>query len=903
MKSFQSVHFNGVFRDYQKGVIERTSKHLKDGKIHIVAAPGSGKTVLGLELIRALGSPALVFSPSVTIRRQWGERFEEKFLPQGESVDGYVSYDLKNPSLITSVTYQALHAAVTKQQLSSESESESESDEDETERESKEDFADFDIYSLLGRSGIKTICLDEAHHLKSEWQKALEAFISAVQGDVKIISLTATPPYDSTPAEWSRYISLCGEIDEEIFVPQLIAQKNLCPHQDFVFFSYPTEDENRLIREYKIKGVRTSQEILQSPLLPKLIFSCISEKASDRSEELILDNMAGFSSLFSCAEYVGLSIPKNLLRAAYGSEKKPEYNIYTAETAFNFVLGNPEIFSRPLCEELRQTLAENGLIDRKKVCLASNEKLDKQLVSSVGKLESIDRIVKSEGENLGEKLRMLVLTDYIKRDLLKLLGTDETIGAMGAVPVFESIRRSCGGVKLALLSGTLVIVPDASADEIGEIAFSMQMRCTSRHIENTSHSELTVSGSNKNKVSLLTEAFQRGLFNVLVGTKSLLGEGWDSPCINSLILASFVGSFMLSNQMRGRAIRTDRNDAEKVSNIWHLTTVEPAVKGKDESEQMLFDRVLRNSSSLPGNDFATLKRRFDCFLAPAYHSDIIESGMDRIDILVPPFDKAGIDRINAQMLVLASDRKGTNKRWFDSLHGKICPEILDVVEIKKPVSPKRYAAKNAVLCVLFAILTAGSTVTRAKVGEGFINSLLSFALLAAAAVFGILLLRALLRLIRCSTPKRTVSALSKCVLKALNKNGLLESRNARAAVKNDVRGKSICCMLTNASVHDKKVFSACMSEILRAPDDPRYVLVGRGLFGPNHYLSYACPAVLGTKKETVAPLVHALKSSAGKFEPCYTHNPAGHRELLQCRKKSYINASESLVRSKKIVVC
>ena len=52
-------------------------------------------------------------------------------------------------------------------------------------------------------------------------------------------------------------------------------------------------------------------------------------------------------------------------------------------------------------------------------------------------------------------------------------------------------------------------------------------------------------------VAVVTELFEEGRINALVGTKSLLGEGWDAPCINSLILATYVGSFMLSNQMRG----------------------------------------------------------------------------------------------------------------------------------------------------------------------------------------------------------------------------------------------------------------------------------------------------------------------------------------------------------------
>ena len=57
-------------------------------------------------------------------------------------------------------------------------------------------------------------CLDEAHHLKNEWQRALEKFIAALPNGVKVISLTATPPYDAEGGEWSRYIEMCGEIDE-----------------------------------------------------------------------------------------------------------------------------------------------------------------------------------------------------------------------------------------------------------------------------------------------------------------------------------------------------------------------------------------------------------------------------------------------------------------------------------------------------------------------------------------------------------------------------------------------------------------------------------------------------------------------------------------------------------------
>lgn len=50
--NFENIEFHGTFRDYQQRVLDNANKYLKDGKINIVAAPGSGKTILGLELIR-----------------------------------------------------------------------------------------------------------------------------------------------------------------------------------------------------------------------------------------------------------------------------------------------------------------------------------------------------------------------------------------------------------------------------------------------------------------------------------------------------------------------------------------------------------------------------------------------------------------------------------------------------------------------------------------------------------------------------------------------------------------------------------------------------------------------------------------------------------------------------------
>ncbi|MCR5484165.1 MAG: DEAD/DEAH box helicase family protein [Clostridiales bacterium] len=897
-KNFNKVKFAGTFRDYQQGVLDRAQKHLRDGKIHIVAAPGSGKTVLGLELICRLKSPALVLSPSVTIRQQWGERFCEKFLPKGENIDDYVSYDLKSPSLITSVTYQSLHAAVSKQI------SDGENDEDEFSENVVEDYTQFDIFALLKTAGIKTICLDEAHHLKSEWQKALEKFIETVKSSVTIIALTATPPYDSTRVQWNRYISLCGEIDEEIFVPQLVIQKTLCPHQDFVFFSYPTEDELSVSESHKIKGAKTAEIIIRSGIMNDIVTNSPVFLDPEKHADTISDNLSSFYALAACINRAGLEIPRKFAAEACIETSDLRYDLFKAEDAFNFIIGDPALFSDEISEEIRSRLSASGLIEKNKVCLITTDKITKQLISSTGKLYGINEIVKAESAALGKKLRMLILTDYIKRDMMKLVGTNEEITSMGTVPIFESVRRSCPeGVKTAMLSGSMVMIPDESSDEICEVAKAMNVAYSLKKIENTYHSEIILSGSNKNKVAVITSAFQKGLINVLIGTKSLLGEGWDSPCINSLILASFVGSFMLSNQMRGRAIRTDYNDPDKVSNIWHLVTVEPTVSADNEKDRALYKEILYDDKKIYGSDYETLKKRFDCFLAPAYNFETVESGTDRLDVITPPFDKSGIERINGAMLHEAANRTKTAENWIKSLHGSKHPEVLDVAEITNPAAPKNGVGKNKFIAFLDGLLMLLLLILRIKSNaHGFFGFILTALLIVVPVILLVNLLKNVKYIKNSTDEKRNISSVSKCVARSLKEIGAVDKSETEPEITEFTEGssKKIYCSIRAASAHDKKVFARAIAETFSAIEDPRYVVIKEGFSGKQYYTSLSCPSAIGTKKENAEKFSRDLKGYLGKFIPVYTRNEAGRTELSKCRKNSYLNSAKCTVKIKKI---
>src|SRR5215813_13415113 len=104
------MNFRKDWRVYQSRLLGRLDRYHANKRLHVVAAPGSGKTVLGLEVIRRISQPTLVLAPTITIRDQWVDRLVELFLAPGSHRPEWVSTDLHNPMFLTVATYQALHA-------------------------------------------------------------------------------------------------------------------------------------------------------------------------------------------------------------------------------------------------------------------------------------------------------------------------------------------------------------------------------------------------------------------------------------------------------------------------------------------------------------------------------------------------------------------------------------------------------------------------------------------------------------------------------------------------------------------------------------------------------------------------------------------------------------------------
>ena len=324
--------------------------HLRDNKLHIVAAPGAGKTTLGIEIIARLNRPALVLCPTNTIKTQWQERVCDSFLAEDDY--GLVSTNIREPRFITISTYQALLASFCSSDEAADEdvvkgEVSEESDDEDGEKEGnirlsgrfKKDKAD-EIINNLRNAGISLICYDEAHHLRKEWWKAL-TFLNDNLKPKQTLALTATPPYDVDLAEWKRYQTLCGEIDACISIPELVKNGDLCPHQDFIHFSTLRDNERTVLYEFrrnieKLMGTLTSDTELHDSLEKMEIL-----EADDSDVETILDSPEFYVSIASLLHSKGYAIPSSFLSIFDSTQDElPQFDYKQASVFFNGFFSN-----------------------------------------------------------------------------------------------------------------------------------------------------------------------------------------------------------------------------------------------------------------------------------------------------------------------------------------------------------------------------------------------------------------------------------------------------------------------------------------------------------------------------------------------------------------------------------
>jgi superfamily II DNA or RNA helicase len=927
MDSFPpSIQFRKPWRSYQQRVLSELEDHLDDRHLHIIAAPGSGKTVLGLEVMRRLNHPALILSPTVAIRDQWVDRFVGLFMEHTNGVPDWISKDIRHPRFLTVSTYQGLHSVYTGDQ---------ESHADQEPRPGARVAGKEELLKQLKQLGVRTLVLDEAHHLRNEWWKCL-ADVKKSLGKPTVVSLTATAPFDVSPFEWERYIGLCGPIDAEISVPELVAQKNLCPHQDYVYMSAPLRAERQEISAFRKDVDEFVQALCANEEFIKALEShpCVSEPRTCTEE--ILENPQFYSSIAVFLNHVRGRPPRKLLHVIGLSPRKcPRMDLEWLETLLTgcfYTYAKSFADQKGLFHRILRDAKRIGAAERRSVSLRNTTKIARLLIRSASKLKSIEDIVRLENETLGPDLRMVILTDFIRRADFPADEMDtKPVKRLGVIPIFEQIRRSADAAKapdvtmpegcqeprcaegpvppagradnpaaqrlsglrtesqthtmrLGILSGTLTVIPCESGAMLKSLAPGLGVQATDIELKPLPHDgrfcEVAIRGADKHKmVALITALFTRGGVTVLVGTTSLLGEGWDAPSVNSLILASFVGSYMLSNQMRGRAIRTQEGNPAKTANIWHLVCQEEDAKQFNE-------------------DMETMARRFKSFVGVSFTGSRIESGLGRLGLGAPPYAKPRMEHINTAMGRKARDRARLTAEWEQALGVASDGAMVEQVAASELALPRDFVFRNTLLALLWQGWFWGISVFSLLMHSPenriekmtFRGFLLLLAIVSAIAAFAALpkCLKALWLFLRHGSIAASMRQVGKALLKTMVQADIIETSPGllRVVAQRQSYG-FVGCSLKGGTTRERSVFLEALEELLGPIENPRYVLTRKTALGGLLRKDYhTVPRALGKNKETAEYFRKMWAAHVGPAELVYTRTPEGRRFLLKARAHS-----------------
>ncbi|GAA4431924.1 DEAD/DEAH box helicase [Bremerella cremea] len=293
--TFPLIKFRGQLRPSQLQVRDVAQQQLSRGEhqLHIVAPPGSGKTVLGLYLwAELIKRPALVLSPNSAIQSQWAARTD--LFETDRPMPMLVSTNPEEPQLLTSLTYQAVtlprrgddgldHAAMSlwEDRLIEKGQAQDPAEAKVWIRDLKKHNRDYyderlsayrksvrDEAGLAGQSfemlhqsclktwqrlrdvGVGLLILDECHHLVGHWGRVLSDARQYLDNPI-VIGLTATPPDGDgkVPADFQRYQEFLGPIDHDVPVPAVVRDGFLAPYQDLAYFVRPSEAELRFVAQ------------------------------------------------------------------------------------------------------------------------------------------------------------------------------------------------------------------------------------------------------------------------------------------------------------------------------------------------------------------------------------------------------------------------------------------------------------------------------------------------------------------------------------------------------------------------------------------------------------------------------------------------------------------------------
>lgn len=792
-------YFKYKLRDYQENIIFELDEYLKDRKLNIVAPPGSGKTILGLEIICHLNLKTIIFVPTIAIKEQWIKSFNNNFVS-----------NLKMDVDIFVFTYQSLNSDV--------------------------------VTNLIAKLKNDKIvfCFDEAHHLHSTWLKE----INNLKTNLKIeftLSFTATPPYDLNQADYNKYLNLCGEIDDEVEVTSLIKEKALCPHQDYIYFNSLLNEENKEVSAYKNNVTLALDEIINNNLLDNT-YNIIKDDIFNKKEEIYKD-VVKYYLIVSYLINLGYDFKRSILNKWLKDFKVKKININDLEEMYNYIVFILDDIN------IKNIFLKYDLIEKNKVNLLISDKLKNKINNSINKLKSISQIIEFEINLRKEDASILILTDYIRSDDLKKLLNNEPLNKLSVISIFKEIYSN--NTSVAVLSGGLVIIEKKFINLFKNISY----------IEFQKY--IIIETVTKEIVNIVSELYNNKQIKILIGTRSLLGEGWDSKVTNTLILASFVESYISSNQLRGRALRYLDG---KVSHIWHLLSVPFKI-------------------NLLNDDFE-LKRRFTTFYGLNYQKNILSNNIYRFSYLPKIIDNDDIIKINKETISYANKLDDIKTAWEEITNNNyVISKELSIPKNKISSSKIRIKQKASIILTIFLIIM--SFVSTFLDNNSEYNSLFDGIAVLAIIIFLFLLFVLIRSYLYISKPLNYLKKILYALKKTLLEEKIIKDINVNVIKKVNKYETFYEISINSKYIRDKMLFYKALKEMLYDVSNPRYVLIYYLLFIPIYNNSLNCPSIISKNKDLASTFARNLKRFAN-YKLIYTRSEKGIKILNKIKRIKWL---------------
>ncbi len=965
------LKFQYPFRKYQQMILRQiAAAPPEERKFHLVAPPGSGKTIIGLELIRRFAQPAVVFAPTSTIQLQWRERVK-MFLPPEKNLklEEIVSLNPRKLAAINVFTYQLIsvpgknlpflqEAAEKKwiQLLQDQGIAGSKEEAEERirllrqnnprayQRELRRYYKklknelwrnpDFEarqflhpnaqkLIDYLVKAGIRIIVLDEVHHLLDYWALVIKELAREI-GDPILIGLTATPPLSAARRELQTYLSLIGSIDFEIPTPAVVKEGNLAPYQDLVFFCRPTAREREFLRNYQKQFQQLIKQLGEKPSFQEWVQKRIlirEEKEKGRQEWTRFFNQHPFLAVAGM-KYIKQILKKELPGDIIDLEETDEdltlrdWVYLLTDYSLNYLKLSPRSEDHRELKEIKAVLRAFGFLLTERGLRQYRSPTDLVLHLSEAKDRALVKILRTEMDSLGPRLRAVVITDFEKetaavaRHLQGVLDRE----AGSAIRAFRYLVEDEKTTRLeaALVTGSTLLV---DRDQLPAIIRAMKewqqksglkFNVMTRKVEGERFVQILGRGpdwGSNTYVRMMTALFEKGIIKCLVGTRGILGEGWDSLRLNTLIDLTAATTSQTVNQIRGRSLRLDPQWPQKISNNWDIVCIAPDFARGDQ-------------------DFLRFQRKQSRFYGLGAKGKIVK-GLFHIDESLAfeyqtiGFKRIGFHLVNLRMLQKARQREQAYRAWkigSDYSNFEYTITKIDAADIKfRTVYTLRDSLKalgNQILLALASLASwyfffGSNLITPGATPSWF---LLLFSLL-----FFIILIAKIGPKIKQYIHQAFVEVpvdsflldIGKALLKTLRETELVSSSLSVDNVRVVANSSGYYDLyLDYGTEEDARTFSRCLRQLLSPVTNQRYLIsrsidnIKIGFYSPFWWLGRKIFRILRQEKVAYHPLPDLLavnRKRARKFARnwreyvgggrlIYTRSTSGRRLLLQLRR-------------------